>query len=106
MVEDVERFVQEQKAQLAAERQLLDQNPTSATNVYYNKRGEDNYVEPRKAFVENNPPPQNINRRPQTPQFLKLGEDYKHFRNNLNQQRQDEYNHRNNHVSYFYIVVL
>ena len=42
-----------------------------------------------KAFVDTNPV-QAI-KRPSTPKLLKLGEDYKNFRNDLNRERHKDY---------------
>merc|ERR1712183_1244115 len=103
---DMDRFVEEQKAKLAEERRNLENNPTSAVSGYYADRsgrdkidnrntGEEIIPSQQKAFVDNSPQAVS-NLRPETPKIFKLGEDYKRFRNHLNQQRQQDYAQQQN----------
>jgi len=104
--EDLDRFVKEQKAKLAAERRVLGENPTSAISDYL-KEKRDNLSEEKipnqvqsnqttnKAFVGDSSD-MNSGGRPETPKIFRLGEDYKEFRNQLNAQRHNEYIERLN----------
>jgi len=94
--DDVDIFVEQQKAIIAKEKKKFNKQISVPkekkieNNLFKQKDDELVYKNASsKAFVDTNPV-QAI-KRPSTPKLLKLGEDYKNFRNDLNRERHKDY---------------